>query len=117
MDGRQRFFGFLFILAASLAAATLVPNGLKAGGPPQDVTFADTKTFPPVVFSHLGHIKQGLKCGGCHPKIFKMKQGSADEGNALTMASLNSGQFCGTCHNGEAAFSSKGDCKKCHNGS
>lgn len=106
---------FFTLLAVCAAFTLLAPHGLKAGGPP-DVTFSDTQSLPPVVFSHEVHLGKKLKCGNCHSKIFKMKAGSADEGNALTMDSLKNGQFCGACHDGETAFSSKGDCKKCHNG-
>ena len=41
-----------------------------------------------------------------------MKKGAAK----MTMAAMNEGKFCGTCHNGKKAFSVKApaDCVKCH---
>ena len=116
MINKRRFFWFSLILAGCLVATMMPSQGLEAGGPPQDVTFTDTKLFPPVVFSHKGHLDLGLKCGNCHSDIFKMKEGAANEGNALTMKAMKGGQFCGACHNGDKAFSVNGNCKKCHSG-
>ena len=41
-----------------------------------------------------------------------MKKG----GDKMTMAAMNEGKFCGTCHDGNKAFSVKvqSDCAKCH---
>jgi c(7)-type cytochrome triheme protein len=65
-----------------------------------------------VIFDGKVHADKGLKCGDCHTKIFKMKKG-ADE---MTMAEINSGKFCGECHNGEKAFktSDPANCARCH---
>ncbi len=68
-----------------------------------------------VVFDGKKHFDQKLKCNECHPKIFgEMKQGKAKV--KMTMKDLNAGKFCGTCHNGTKAFSTKDakSCKKCH---
>lgn len=116
MNTLRRFFWSSLILALCAAVAVFMPRGLEAGGPPDEITFTDTKLFPPVVFPHKGHLKFDLKCGSCHPKLFQMKTGSANEGNALTMKAMKAGQFCGSCHNGNQAFSVNGDCKKCHSG-
>ena len=65
-----------------------------------------------VVFDGKIPADKGLKCTDCHSKIFKMKKGS----EKITMADMNAGKNCGTCHNGEKAFKS-GDapnCAKCH---
>jgi c(7)-type cytochrome triheme protein len=63
-----------------------------------------------VTFSGQVHADKGFKCGDCHTKIFPMKKGK------LTMAEMNAGKECGTCHNGTKAFSTKdaASCKKCH---
>jgi len=65
-----------------------------------------------VVFDGKTHADKGLKCGDCHTKIFKMKKGS----EKITMADMNAGKNCGTCHNGEKAFKSSdaANCVKCH---
>ncbi len=78
---------------------------------PEDLTLTETGDQPPVVFSHKKHAEeQGLKCTECHPKIFQMKAGK------ITMAAMEEGKFCGTCHNGEKAFGVKAEdsCAKCH---
>jgi c(7)-type cytochrome triheme protein len=63
-----------------------------------------------VTFDGKVHADKGFKCGDCHTKIFPMKKGK------LTMAEMNAGKECGTCHNGTKAFSTKdaASCKKCH---
>ncbi len=79
----------------------------------KDVTFAAKKDEGKVVFSHEIHTeKNKLKCTDCHEAIFKKKAGADD----ITMAAINDGKFCGTCHNGDKAFSAKDDknCSKCH---
>jgi c(7)-type cytochrome triheme protein len=65
-----------------------------------------------VVFDGKIHADKGLKCNDCHTKIFKMKKGS----EKITMADMNAGKNCGTCHNGEKAFKSgdPANCAKCH---
>ena len=62
-----------------------------------------------VVFDGKTHADKGLKCADCHPGVFKMKKGA----DAITMADINAGKFCGTCHNGTKAFAPK-ECAKCH---
>lgn len=65
-----------------------------------------------VVFDGGKHAEKGLKCGDCHTKIFPMKK---EEGK-LKMKDMEEGKACGTCHNGEKAFSvkDKANCGKCH---
>ncbi len=64
-----------------------------------------------VVFDGKVHADKGLKCNDCHTKVFQMKKGSK-----ITMADMNAGKNCGTCHNGEKAFKSgdPANCAKCH---
>jgi len=93
------------VAAAALSGAVFaVPPGKTveyAGGPMGKVTF-DGKA----------HAAKGLKCNDCHTKIFQMKKGTAK----MTMAALNKGEFCGTCHNGTKAFktSDASKCGSCH---
>ena len=67
-----------------------------------------------VTFDGKAHADKGLQCVGCHskPKLFEMKK----SGDKMTMAAMNEGKFCGTCHDGNKAFSVKApaDCAKCH---
>jgi len=94
----------VLIAVAFVGSAFAVPAGKTveyAGGDAGKVVF-DGKT----------HADKGLKCGDCHTKIFKMKKGS----DKISMADMNAGKNCGTCHNGEKAFKSDdaANCGKCH---
>lgn len=66
-----------------------------------------------VIFDGKIHADKGTKCNDCHTKIFPMKKAAA---GTYTMADMNAGKNCGTCHNGEKAFKSSepADCAKCH---
>jgi c(7)-type cytochrome triheme protein len=91
-------------IAAFSVSATAVPPGKKLefdGGP-----------MGKVIFDGSMHAGKGIKCNECHTKIFKMKKGA----DKITMAAINKGEFCGTCHNGERAFkaSDPKNCKTCH---
>lgn len=94
----------ILFLVAFVGSAFAVPAGKTVdfdGGAAGKVTF-DGKV----------HADKGLKCGDCHTKIFKMKKGA----DKMTMADINAGKFCGTCHNGEKSFKSSdaANCGKCH---
>lgn len=60
------------------------------------------------LFDHTSHSKRN-SCAECHPDVFVMKKGM----NRITMADINSGRYCGVCHNGKKAFSSD-MCNACH---
>jgi len=62
-----------------------------------------------VKFSHEFHLGM-YKCVDCHTKVFPFKAGVQHIG----MGGMEQGKSCGTCHNGKDAFSTKGDCEKCH---
>lgn len=64
------------------------------------------------VFSHANHLKKYSTCAECHTAKFNYKQGS----RKATMAEMEKGKSCGSCHNGKTAFSVAGDCAKCHKG-
>jgi len=85
---------------------------------PKDFTMTQTGETPDVIFSHENHAgAQDLKCKDCHTKIFQMKQGkTAEKSGPITMAAMEEGKFCGTCHNGDKAFGVKAEntCAKCH---
>jgi|SRR5208283_3962615 len=55
-------------------------------------------------------------CKECHPKIFPFKAPGAEGSAKITMEDINSGKFCGVCHNGTKAFkaSDAANCSKCH---
>ncbi|MBU5637232.1 cytochrome c3 family protein [Geomonas sp. Red69] len=62
-----------------------------------------------VKFSHDFHL-EAYKCADCHNKIFPMQAGAKHH----TMGDMEKGMSCGACHNGKDAFTSNGDCDKCH---
>ncbi|HKK02036.1 MAG TPA: cytochrome c3 family protein [Desulfuromonadales bacterium] len=66
-------------------------------------------SFGVVVFSHKKHTAM-FGCKECHPKRFIPGPGN----KKLTMAEMDKGKACGSCHNGDMAFSVKNDCKNCH---
>ena len=62
-------------------------------------------------FSHKVHTA-AFECASCHPTMFKAEKGA----NKATMADMEKGKSCGSCHDGSTAFSVKSDsdCGKCH---
>lgn len=100
---------FVF-LAAKLVTAAEVPV-------PQDFSYEETKPLTPVTFSHKFHVtEKKAQCPECHakPKLFEMKKLAASP--QMTMKKLDAGEFCGTCHEGKKAFSTKDAkaCARCH---
>ena len=83
--------------------------------PPERVVF--DKPVRTVIFEHNGHVKKGLQCSSCHPKLFETRIGAAEEHpNKFTMEALYAGQYCGACHDGKKAFASNTRCTTCHIG-
>ena len=65
------------------------------------------KETGPVNFRHTTHLTR-QQCAACHNTIYKTS------GNArVTMAEMEKGRSCGTCHNGKTAFS-LASCITCH---
>jgi c(7)-type cytochrome triheme protein len=62
-----------------------------------------------VVFSHKKHAFWN-GCEVCHPEIFPIKKGS----KRYTMLEIDSGEYCGVCHD-KVAFPIL-DCQRCHTG-
>lgn len=103
--------GVFFLCLLALALAGHVAAQPKA---PADFTFDQGKDSPgKVTFSHEKHLTKKPKCTDCHTKIFKMKRGTTPD---FTKAKMKQGQNCGTCHNGQEAFSvnDQASCSKCH---
>ncbi len=79
-----------------------------------DITFTrkepGTEGVPVAVFPHYVHRMQ-FKCHVCHDDIVVMKAGA----NPITMEAIQSGKFCGACHNGKTAFQATFEtCPRCH---
>ena len=63
-----------------------------------------------VKFNHDVHTGM-FGCGECHPALFVPKHGKNPK---ATMANMEQGNSCGTCHDGSAAFTVKENCDTCH---
>ena len=86
---------------------------------PEDIQLFNDKKDNVAIFSHETHLQRDgmLKCTQCHPKIFVMKKhDSTLRTGHLTMAQMEKGEYCGSCHDGTKAFSitDKKSCWKCH---
>jgi len=101
---------FLFFLSSIWLT---LPHLSFARGP-DVLRYEDTKDEPAVLFSHDSHSGPGLNCGDCHYSIFQKRKGDADTEGEMTMKTLDEGKYCGKCHNGEYAFSTKKNCGRCH---
>jgi c(7)-type cytochrome triheme protein len=64
--------------------------------------------YPRARFAHWVH-RIRYQCSACHPRPFAMRAGS----DTLTMSTMQKGEACGACHDGEAAFSLL-NCTTCH---
>jgi c(7)-type cytochrome triheme protein len=80
------------------------------GYQPKDVTFKMTR-ISNAVFSHKFHLGM-YQCSDCHTATFPYKAGALK----ATMGQMHQGKSCGACHNGKDAFSTAGDCERCHGG-
>jgi c(7)-type cytochrome triheme protein len=94
----------------TLLVAVAFAGGVFAVPPGKNIDYAGGGAGK-VVFDGKTHADKGLKCNDCHTKIWPMKKGMK-----MTMEEMNAGKYCGSCHNGEKAFSTgKADeCSKCH---
>lgn len=114
----SKFMGFTTATVIVVGLALWLDAKLALGGEvpvPPDFFYEETKPLDPVPFSHKSHVTgKKLQCPECHTKPFQMKKLAASP--QMTMKVLNEGEFCGNCHNGKKAFSTKEakDCSKCH---
>lgn len=105
-------------LLASLAVLALLCSSLLAPRPALaeygDVVinnYSDAAGMRPVVFPHWFH-RVRFRCKVCHADLgFQFKAG----GNQINMLKIIDGQYCGSCHNGELAWSAE-NCNLCHSG-
>jgi c(7)-type cytochrome triheme protein len=104
---KMKYFSALLIV---IVAAVFVGSA-RATPPGKTVEFPGGGVGK-VVFSGKIHHDKGLKCSGCHTKIFPIKK---TEG-FFKMADMKEGKYCGACHNGKKAFSTSNsaNCSKCH---
>ncbi|OGQ95870.1 MAG: hypothetical protein A2521_01835 [Deltaproteobacteria bacterium RIFOXYD12_FULL_57_12] len=91
-------------------------GGAAGGERKQDKAIVFSKPIRAVLFEHKAHLGRGLNCDSCHSGLFEMKAGSAESHEDFVMTSLYEGNYCGACHNGQAAFAAKTRCTACHIG-
>ncbi len=98
------------VLISTLVVTVAFFVGSALAVPPGKTVVFDDGGMGKVTFDGKIHAEKGFKCGDCHTKIFPMKKGT------LTMEAMRAGKECGTCHNGDKAFSVKdaANCGKCH---
>lgn len=71
--------------------------------------YSDKAGMRPVIFPHWFH-RVRFRCKVCHADLgFQFKAG----GNQIDMLKIIDGQFCGSCHDGELAWSAE-NCNLCH---
>lgn len=96
-----------FVLSAALVAMAAGPVLAVVGG--GDLTMKNKGGE--VVFSHAAHVEgAGLGCKECHARLYL----DTKKHKKTTMKEMEKGKSCGACHNGQKAFSVKGDCARCH---
>lgn len=111
------------VLAAALAAATLVSGAAVAADPPaQPVTVTNHGKKAPVVFDHAKHAGEGFACVRCHHNEAEGKYKCGEchkaeaEGAAPKLQDAIHGKEigkCWSCHRSEEA-SHKLKCNDCH---
>ncbi|MBI1912213.1 MAG: hypothetical protein HYS21_09440 [Deltaproteobacteria bacterium] len=74
-----------------------------------DKNTRSSKTIEPVLFPHWAH-RAKYTCKACHTDLgFAMKPNAT----GVTQADIESGKYCGSCHNGTTSFPVS-NCKRCH---
>jgi c(7)-type cytochrome triheme protein len=81
------------------------------GMQPKDISFK-SKGITDAVFSHKFHLGMDYNCKDCHTKVFPY----STTAKHFTMADMEKGKSCGTCHNGKDAATVTGNCDRCHKG-
>lgn len=107
--------GVLTLSASLLFAASALADeeyDVKAYGPKNPIVW---NTPIKAVFEHGVHTRDaGLECDSCHDDLFSMQRGTAVKGKNFTMQAMAEGEFCGSCHDGDTAFSTETNCLSCH---
>ena len=107
------------ILLAALVGSVVISGGRTLAGEEVehggDIIY--TKPLKAVIFSHKAHTEDlGLQCDWCHEETFEMEALHMQESADFNMESLCNENYCGTCHNGDIAFSTTTQCARCHIG-
>jgi c(7)-type cytochrome triheme protein len=96
---------------AAPASGAAVPAGPKV--PKPHVYPAGESSPGRVTFKHEIHMKDGVRCVACHPKLFAMKAAPPKPEGGMHEASA-----CGACHDGKKSFGTEDpdSCERCHSG-
>lgn len=89
---------------------------------PADARLPDDYVFPAgadspgaVTFRHRSHLDAlGAACTPCHEDTFRMDAAGTVVRGEITFERVHEGDLCGSCHDGERAFSVEDDCFGCH---
>ena len=102
----------LVAVLATLLLCSLAPREVHAEyGDVVMNNYSDAAGMRPVVFPHWFH-RVRFRCKVCHADLgFQFKAG----GNQIDMLKIIDGQYCGSCHNGQLAWSAE-NCNLCHSG-
>jgi len=108
--------GAVLGIVLGVTLLTGVPGLGQVKVPPDFVMDKGEASPGPVTFSHEKHRAKVAKCTTCHLKAFKMKRGQS---GAITLAALQEGKFCASCHDGKKTIAGVvafpiDDCDKCH---
>jgi len=99
------------ILSALCFVSIVLSSGVGLGVGGGNITFRPQKAKK-VVFSHDLHVQNSrLPCVRCHLAVYRMAKGMD---KPVTMAEMNQGKSCGTCHDGKGAFTVQENCSRCH---
>ena len=102
--------GLVFATAAAAETLPRLPGALA-------IPMAEG-SMGQVVFNHVTHVDQEKPdCTVCHPSVFRiLGTGSPAGRETITHEEMGQGRQCGTCHNGQAAFSlaDAENCAACH---
>lgn len=102
----KRIF-LISLLILALPAALLAERWIE------DMVSMPIEDIGPVEFSHYVHLEAvGKNCTACHNRLYNVEM---DKNPAFTMSEMEKGKACGSCHNGNKAFSVTEDCTVCHN--
>ena len=93
-----------------------IMNALKYYQMAPDIVFAQAESSPgKVVLRHSTHVDSAQpNCTICHIKAFRILRNPQAKEASVLSGDMHDEHRCGSCHNGQKAFSVKDDCTLCH---
>lgn len=95
--------------AVVLACLALAATGVALAVPPGLQVVFDGKGEGEVTFRGADHTGPTMHCSKCHFELFDVSRSSQ-----ITRADHRRHVACFACHDGKAAFASRGNCDRCH---